>query len=131
MESDRLGSLHGAASRLPWAVVALVMGGFGLAGMPLTAQFAARWALLERVAQSDIRWVLLLLVGALGVMLGALRAGQACFGTLHNSPVQREPRLSALLAMLLVATGVLLAVFPQLLNGTIAAALAPLATLAP
>ena len=47
-------------SRLPWAVIALIAGGFGLAGLPLTAQFASRWALLQLVAETDPRWALLL-----------------------------------------------------------------------
>jgi formate hydrogenlyase subunit 3/multisubunit Na+/H+ antiporter MnhD subunit len=121
--------IAGAASRLPLAVVALVAGGFGLAGMPLTVQFASRWALLQLVAEDDPRWALLLLIGALGVVAGTVRAGQACFGDLSASPVEREPRSVALIAALLVVAGALLGLFPHLLTGPVAAVILPLATL--
>jgi formate hydrogenlyase subunit 3/multisubunit Na+/H+ antiporter MnhD subunit len=129
MESDRLEGIAGAASRLPWAVVALIAGGFGLVGMPLTAQFAPRWALLQLVAEEDPRWAIILLIGALGVLAGTIRAGQACFGDLEASPVEREPRGVALLAGLLVLVGLLLGIFPELLTNPVAAVILPLATL--
>jgi formate hydrogenlyase subunit 3/multisubunit Na+/H+ antiporter MnhD subunit len=131
LESDRLDRIAGAASRLPWATIALVMGGFALAGMPLSAQFASRWALLQLLAENDPRWTIFLLIGALGVTIGAVRAGRACFGKLSGSPVEREPRGAALLAMGLVIVSVLLGLFPQLLTEPVAAVILPLATLGP
>jgi formate hydrogenlyase subunit 3/multisubunit Na+/H+ antiporter MnhD subunit len=131
MESDRLEQITGAVSRLPWSVAALVMGGFALAGMPLTAQFASRWSLLQLLAENDARWALLLVLGAAGVLIGALRAGQACFGKISGSPVERESRGLALLAGGLVLAGVLLGLFPQLLTGPVAAVILPLSTLEP
>jgi len=41
MEGDGTHRIAGAVSRLPMAVLALIMGGFALVGMPLTAQFAS------------------------------------------------------------------------------------------
>lgn len=131
MEGDRFEHITGAASRLPWAVMALVAGGFGLAGLPLTAQFASRWALLQLVGENDARWVAFLLLGALGVTVGILRAGRACFGDLSASPVEREPRGLALLSLGLVFAGVLLGLFPQLLTDPVAAVILPLSTLQP
>jgi multicomponent Na+:H+ antiporter subunit D len=131
METDEFSRLAGAASRLPWAVVALVMGGFALAGMPLTSQFASRWALMQLVAENDTRWTLILAVGAAGVLIGAVRAGRACFGHLRASPVEREPASLAVLAFGLVLVGVLLGVVPQLLTGPVAAVILPLSTLGP
>ena len=87
MASDRLERVSGAASRMPWAVIAMIVGGFGLAGLPLTAQFASRWALLQLVAEEDPRWALLLLFGALGVVLGSVRAGRRVFRQL--APLRR------------------------------------------
>jgi len=131
LESDRLDEIAGAVSRLPWAVTALIMGGLALAGMPLTAQFASRWALLQLVAETDTRWALLLVLGAAGVLVGTVRAGRACFGKLSGSPVERESASLAFLAMLLVAASVLLGLFPQLLTGPVAAVILPLSTLGP
>ena len=129
MEGDRYEHLAGAISRLPLAVIALIAGGFALVGMPLTAQFASRWTLLQLVAEDDPRWAFLLLIGALGVLVGTVRAGRACFGDLSASPVEREPRSVAVLAAVLVVVGVLLGIFPQLLTGPVAAVILPLATL--
>lgn len=129
MASDAYDRIRGAASRMPWAVVALIAGGFGLAGLPLTAQFASRWALLQLVTENDPRWAVLLIVGALGVIAGVVRAGQACFGELRSSPVEREPFGLALVAFMLVAIGLVLGLFPQLLTGPVAAVILPLSVL--
>ncbi len=97
----------------------------------MTAEFASRWALLQLVGELDIRWVVLLLLGAVGVLVGALRAGRACFGRLSGSPVSREPLMLAVLAFILIASGVLLGLFPQLLTGPVAAVILPLSALGP
>jgi len=131
MASDQFDHIRGAASRLPWAVIALIAGGFGMAGLPLTAQLSSRWALLQLVAENDRRWALLLILGAFGVLIGVVRAGQACFGELKFSPVERAPRALTLIAFLLVAAGVLLGLFPQLLTGPVAAVILPLSILEP
>ncbi|MDQ1300324.1 MAG: Proton antipo protein [Chloroflexota bacterium] len=131
MESDRLDRIGGALSRMPLAVIALILGGLALAGLPLTAQFASRWALFQLLAENDARWVLFLMIGAAGVILGTVRAGYACFGRLTNSPVEREPRLASLLIFALVAFGVALGLYPQLLTAPVAAVILPLSTLGP
>ncbi len=77
------------------------------------------------------RWALLLLLGAFGVLVGAIRAGQACFGDLESSPVEREPLSLAFIAVLLVAAGLLLGLFPQLLTDPVAAVILPLSILEP
>ncbi len=131
MESDHTSEVGGAASRLPMAVAAFIMGGFALVGMPLTGQFASRWALLQLVGENDPRWAALLLVGAAGVLLGVVRGGRACFGNLSDSPVTRESASVAILALVLVAFGVLVGLLPQLLTDPVAAAILPLSTLGP
>ena len=131
MESDRLDRITGAISRMPLAVIALIMGGLALAGMPLTAQFASRWALFQLLAENDSRWVVLLLLGATGVLLGTVRAGRACFGALHGSSVEREPSSLLLVTLALIVFGILLGLYPQLLTGPVAAVILPLSTLGP
>jgi formate hydrogenlyase subunit 3/multisubunit Na+/H+ antiporter MnhD subunit len=131
MESDRLDRIGGAIARLPLAVSALIVGGFALIGLPLTAQFASRWALFQLLGEIDSRWVFLLLLGATGVILGTVRAGRACFGPLTASPVEREPWGLALAAFLLVALGVVIGFYPQLLTAPVAAVILPLSTLGP
>jgi formate hydrogenlyase subunit 3/multisubunit Na+/H+ antiporter MnhD subunit len=131
MESDRLDRIGGAISRMPLAVVALIMGGCALVGLPLTAQFASRWALFQLLAENDPRWVLFLLLGAAGVLVGTIRAGYACFGKLEDSPVKREPRVLALLISVIVVFGLVLGLYPQLLTAPVAAVILPLSTLGP
>jgi formate hydrogenlyase subunit 3/multisubunit Na+/H+ antiporter MnhD subunit len=131
MATDRLSELAGASSRLPWSVAALIMGGFALAGMPLTVQFASRWALLELVAENDVRWSLFLYIGAIGALVGAVRVGRACFGKLSASPVERESFGLAALCAILVGAGLLLGLLPQLLTGPVAAVILPLSRLGP
>lgn len=131
MASDAYSKIHGAASRLPWAVIALVAGGFGIAGLPLTAQFASRWALLQLVGEIDARWTVLLIAAAFGVVVGTVRAGQACFGELRSSPVEREPVGLVVVLFILVGVGLVLGLFPQLLTGPVAAVILPLSVLEP
>jgi multicomponent Na+:H+ antiporter subunit D len=131
MESDHFDRLGGAASRLPWAVAALLVGGLALVGMPLTAQFASRWALLQLLAENDTRWVLLILLGGCGVLVGVIRAGKACFGNLSESEVERESFGITALAAFLVVASVLLGIFPQLLTNPVAAVILPLSVLGP
>jgi formate hydrogenlyase subunit 3/multisubunit Na+/H+ antiporter MnhD subunit len=131
MEGDRMEQIGGAVSRLPMAVLALIMGGFALVGMPLTAQFASRWALLQLVAENDPRWAWILLLGALGVMLGVIRAGRACFGRLSGSPVHRESLSVVILSAALVLAGIVVGLFPQVLTGAVSAVILPLSTFGP
>ncbi len=131
MASDSFDHLRGAASRLPAAAIALLAGGFGLAGLPLTPQLASRWALLQLVGENDVRWAWLLIAGALGVVIGVVRAGQACLGELRFSRVEREPASLTVLAMLLVLIGVILGLFPQLLTDPVASVILPLSVLEP
>jgi hydrogenase-4 component B len=49
--SDSLDSLRGSSRRLPWSGTGLAIGSLTLAGLPLTAGFAAEWFLLEALMQ--------------------------------------------------------------------------------
>ncbi len=48
---DNLDRLRGSARRLPWSGTGLAVGSLTLAGLPLTAGFAAEWFLLEALMQ--------------------------------------------------------------------------------
>ncbi len=50
-EGDNLDRLRGSARRLPWSGTGLAVGSLTLAGLPLTAGFAAEWFLLEALMQ--------------------------------------------------------------------------------
>ncbi len=50
-DGDDLDGLRGSARRLPWSGTGLAVGSLTLAGLPLTAGFAAEWFLLEALMQ--------------------------------------------------------------------------------
>jgi formate hydrogenlyase subunit 3/multisubunit Na+/H+ antiporter MnhD subunit len=75
--SDGFAQIRGTAYKMPVATAGLVIGGLTLAGAPLTAGFAPYWQLLRSMADVDLVWLVLLVVGGLGVTIGYLRGVQA------------------------------------------------------
>ncbi len=53
----RLEHFAGLGRRMPWTMAALVVAGLGLIGVPLTAGFVSKWALLTALMQEQ-QWVL-------------------------------------------------------------------------
>ena len=116
--------LRGVGSRMPWNSAAVLLGGLGLIGFPLSAGFAAHWAALLTLAEIDWRPAAVVLVASVGVFIGYVRLARMMFGYLENRLVPREQVFSAVLALtaLVVTFGV--ALTPQLLNNLISRALA-------
>jgi NADH:ubiquinone oxidoreductase subunit 2 (subunit N) len=113
---DTFARLRGIAYRRPVATVALVIGGFTLAGLPLTAGFLPRWLIFQELAQRDPGWVWLLAGGGLGVAVGYLRGLHATLAA-PSSPVPgRQSRQSWLVTLFLIGLGLLslgLGLFPD------------------
>ena len=116
--------LRGVGSRMPWNSAAVLLGGLGLIGFPLSAGFAAHWAALLTLAEIDWRPAAVVLVASVGVFIGYVRLARMMFGYLENRLVPREQAFGAVLALtaLVVTFGV--ALTPQLLNNLISRALA-------
>jgi formate hydrogenlyase subunit 3/multisubunit Na+/H+ antiporter MnhD subunit len=116
--------LRGIGSRMPWNSAAVLLGGLGLVGFPLSAGFAAHWAALLTLAELDWRPAAVVLVASVGAFIGYVRLARMMFGYLENRLIPREQTFSAVLALgaLTVTIGVALA--PQLLNDIISRALA-------
>jgi NADH:ubiquinone oxidoreductase subunit 2 (subunit N) len=111
-----LSALRGAAYSAPLATAALMVGGFTLAGLPLTAGFFPRWLLTRDLAQVDARWVWLLVGGSLGVAIGYLRGLKAMLAPPPDSNRLDPARLAWPVLFLLVALTALsigLGVFPD------------------
>jgi NADH:ubiquinone oxidoreductase subunit 2 (subunit N) len=113
---DDFARLHGAAYRMPLATAALILGGFTLAGLPLTAGFSPRWLLLQDLVRVDPRYVWLLVGGGVGVAIGYLRGLNAMLEspTRQSRPDQAHP--AWLETIFLVALGTLsigLAIYPN------------------
>lgn len=51
-----LKDLAGLSRRMPWTTAAIVAGGLGLIGVPMTAGFVSKWALLQALIESDA-WI--------------------------------------------------------------------------
>lgn len=108
--------LRGSARRMPLATVALMAGGFTLAGLPLTAGFFPRWLLFQDLAQADPRWVWLLASGGMGVAIGYLRGLNAMLASAGGANRAHPMRPARLATIFLVALGLLslgLGLFPD------------------
>jgi len=115
---ESFAGLQGAARQWPLATAALTLGGFTLAGLPLTAGFLPRWLLVRNLAQTDPRWSWLLMAAALGVAVGYLRGLSAMLASPAggNRDHRHEPHRLAtafLLTLALLTLG--LGLFPDLL----------------
>lgn len=124
-----IGSLHferlrGAGSRMPWNSAAVLLGGLGLAGFPLSAGFAAHWTALLTLAELDWRPAAVVLVASAGVFLGYVRLARLLFGQLEDRSLVREHGLRAALALAALGVTIGVAIAPQLLNDVISRALA-------
>ena len=105
--TDAFPALRGAAYHRPLATAALMVGGFTLAGLPLTAGFFPRWLLLQDMAQVSPRWVWLLVAGGVGVAVGYLRGLNTMLATpAHPQRVDRA-RPDWLATIILVVLGLL------------------------
>jgi len=127
--------LAGQAWQKPFAAVAVVLGGLSLAGFPLTAGFAARWALYRQLAIGDLGQALILLVASGSVALAYVRGLAALFR--RPATQADEPRLGpqeGQVAMVFLALGVgaiiLVGLFPQVLLPAVARAVEAFGVLA-
>jgi formate hydrogenlyase subunit 3/multisubunit Na+/H+ antiporter MnhD subunit len=116
--------LRGVGSRMPWNSAAVLLGGLGLLGFPLSAGFAAHWAALLTLAEIDWRPAAVVLVASVGVFVGYVRLARFMFGHLENRLIPRERTFSAVLALTALVVTFGIALTPQLLNNLISRALA-------
>jgi multicomponent Na+:H+ antiporter subunit D len=113
---DALAGLHGTAYHMPLATAALIVGGFTLAGLPLTAGFYPRWLLLRDLSQVDLRFVWLLVIAGVGVAIGYLRGLNAMLASPTGQNQTEQPGRAWLAMIFLVALGLLsigLAIYPD------------------
>ena len=91
--------LQGAGTRIPWNSAALLIGGLGLCGFPLSAGFTGHWAALQVVAESDWRPAAVVLIASAGTILGYIRLARVLFGPLEDRSIPRETGLNIALAV--------------------------------
>jgi multicomponent Na+:H+ antiporter subunit D len=113
---DAFAGLHGVAYRMPLTTAALIIGGFTLAGLPLTASFFPRWLLLRDLAQVDPRYVWLLVGGGMGVAIGYLRGLNAMLASPMRPDRPERSHAAWLVMIFLAALGTLsigLGIYPD------------------
>ena len=84
----RLEELAGIGRSAPVAVLGLVVGGFSLAGLPLTAGFASRWLLYTSWPESLLGWISAILVASACIAAATLRAAAILCRGQGGSPTQ-------------------------------------------
>jgi formate hydrogenlyase subunit 3/multisubunit Na+/H+ antiporter MnhD subunit len=118
---DGFAQVEGIAHHMPIATFGVLIGGITLAGAPFTAGFAPYWQLLRSVAEVDSRWLVLFILGGLGVTIGYLRGFYATLfpgrsaGRRGTSLDLQEPISLAILISMLSLACILLGLVPSLL----------------
>jgi NADH:ubiquinone oxidoreductase subunit 2 (subunit N) len=113
---DTFAGLRGVAYRMPLTSAALILGGFTLAGLPLTAGFFPRWLLLRDLARVDPRYVWLLVGGGAGVAIGYLRGLNAMLASptlLDRTETSHAARLVVIVLVALGAISIGLGIYPD------------------
>jgi len=113
---DTFAGLHATAYHMPLATAALIIGGFTLAGLPLTASFYPRWLLLRELSQVDLRFMWLLVIAGVGVAIGYLRGLNAMLASPTRGYQTDLPGRDWLAIIFLVALGLLsigLGIYPD------------------
>jgi formate hydrogenlyase subunit 3/multisubunit Na+/H+ antiporter MnhD subunit len=129
---DDFDSLRGYGRRYPFAAGAVVMGLLSLTGIPLTAGFAPRWALMQLLAQIHPTAALLLWAGMIGALVMCLRGVAALLISPEGQPSALAESFSESLPSILVygaglALMLALGAFPQILLNVLARAASVLA----
>ena len=120
--NDSLSALEGIGWKAPWSTVALVFGGLSVAGLPVSAGFVWRWSLYRALAPIYPSYAVVLVLAALGVMVGLWRVLAVLLERPHapdnRSVIQSDPAENWLTAAvicvaILICVGV--GLFPQVL----------------
>jgi energy-converting hydrogenase B subunit F len=141
-EGDDFERLEGWGRYLPWATVALVVGGLSLAGLPPGPGFAVRWSITRLVAREQVGGAILLVLASVLVGIGVVRALMALLREPtpeyvgseiveeieaaaraeeeeDEKPREREPRAAAAVIVLSLVFFLILALWPHFHMGVI------------
>ena len=85
-----LAALHGLGRRMPFTMAAVVIGGLGLVGVPITSGFVSKWYLVQGAFEAGL-WpvALFVLVGSLIALAYVGRVVEAAY--FHPPPPESEP----------------------------------------
>jgi multicomponent Na+:H+ antiporter subunit D len=120
--NDKLDDLRGLGWKAPWSTLAFLVGSLSMAGVPVSAGFAGRWALFRTLAPSDLPLVLVMVLASVGVMVGVWRVLATLFRRSQSSDGEdgkiegegpSEGVLTVILIALAMASCVGVGLFPQ------------------
>lgn len=113
---DAFEALRGLGWQAPWSTAALIFGGLSVAGLPVSAGFAWRWALCRALASSSPGAALWILLASAGVMAGVWRALWALLARQKDRSVPSSPEgwLTAVVIVVAIVACVGIGLFPQI-----------------
>jgi len=113
---DTFEALRGLGWQAPWSTAALIFGGLSVAGLPVSAGFAWRWALCRALAPSSPGAALWILLASASVMAGVWRALWALLARQkeRNVPSSPEGWLTAVVIVVAIVACVGIGLFPQI-----------------
>lgn len=115
----RLDDLAGLSKHMPWTAAAIVVGGLGLIGVPMTAGFVSKWLLVTATLEQG--WWLLAAAILLSSLLSAVyvwRIVEACYFRAPTNTDTHEAPLSMLIPLwIMVGASVYLGLDTRLTAG--------------
>lgn len=103
--SARIEALRGAGRSMPWTSTALVIGGLSLIGVPLTAGFVSKWALLSATLEQG-RWAVAVLF-LVSSLLALLYVGRILNAVLLSPRPSSAPKVTEAPSWMVIPTIVL------------------------
>jgi len=88
--TNRIADFAGLGRVMPWTMLAFVLAGMSMIGVPLTAGFISKWALIQAaIAEGNVVAVVVVLVGSLLAVIYIGRIAEAAY--LKPAPQGRAP----------------------------------------
>ena len=98
--------MHGLGQRMPWTMAAIVIGGLGLIGIPMTVGFVSKWYLVQAALEKDM-WPIaaLIVLSSLLAIIYVWRIVEVAYlkPAPENTGQMREAPLSMLLPLWVMA----------------------------
>ncbi|MBN1401212.1 MAG: hypothetical protein JXA74_10270 [Anaerolineae bacterium] len=92
LDDDHVSQYQGLVRRAPLSVLAMMIGGLSLAGIPPLAGFGSRFALYRMLAFERLLWALALVAASFGPAWAIMRCAIAAFRPGGTPDPRREPR---------------------------------------
>jgi multicomponent Na+:H+ antiporter subunit D len=105
--SVELSALHGLGQRMPFTTAALIIGGLGLVGVPLTSGFVSKWYLVQAALEADL-WPVAVLI-LLGSLVALVYVGRVIEAAYFRPPPPGAPAIREAPLQMLIPTWMLLA----------------------